>query len=100
MHTDTETDIELRLIRAQVARLAALDPLAYDRARKRVASELGLRLATLDAAVEAQRKADALAAQEALAALGSVLCKPLPATSTRRARGRARALPTARGGRA
>jgi len=52
-------------IQAEVARLAALHPIGYDRERTNAAERLECRLATLDAAVAAVRaKAEATVAPE------------------------------------
>ena len=42
---------------AEIARLAALSPIAYDREREAAAERLGVRIATLDRGVEAKRAA-------------------------------------------
>jgi len=44
-------------VKGEVARLAALDPLDYDRARESAAKELGVRVATLDNEVKQRRPA-------------------------------------------
>jgi len=46
-----------QLDKAEIARLARLDPISYDRARVEAAEALDIRVATLDAQVAAQREA-------------------------------------------
>ena len=47
--------VDLEEVRAEIARLATLDRVAYDRCRKEEAKRLGLSLKTLDAEVERHR---------------------------------------------